>query len=125
MGSDRGPQDEIVVRMMAWASVEPRRMFGCDCYLVSGRLFAFFQDQGVVVRVPPSQREELLADRRASAFTSRRGARFGDWLHLRLPGPADAAFAVVAVEASYRRAQAAPPGKRMPPSTAHRGPIEP
>ena len=124
MGSDRSAQDEIVVRMMGWANVEPRRMFGCDCYLVGGRLFTFFQDQGVVVKVTSSRREELLADRRASAFTSHRGARFGDWLHLRLSGPADAAFALPAVEASYRRAQAAPPGKRMPPSTAHGEPVE-
>jgi len=116
--ADRGTQDEIVARMMGWANVEPRRMFGCDAYLVGGRLFAFFQDDGVVVKVPSPQREELLADARVSPFTVRQGARFGDWLHLRLSGPADAAFALPAVEESYRQAQAAPPGKRR--RTSHR-----
>ena len=112
MGSDGRAQDEIVARMMGWGNVEPRRMFGCDCYLVGGRLFAFFQDGGVVVKVPSLQREELLADARVAPFTPRSGARFGDWLHLRLSGPADAAFALPAVEASYRQAQASPAIRR-------------
>ena len=115
MGSDRSAQDEIVARMMSWAGVEPRRMFGCDAYLVGGRLFAFFQDEGVVVKVPSPRREELLADARVAPFTVRQGARFGDWLHLRLSGPADAAFALSAVEESYRQAQAAPAAKRRQP----------
>jgi hypothetical protein len=113
MGSDPA-QDEIVARMMGWANVEPRRMFGCDAYLVGGRLFAFFQDGGVVVKVPSLRREELLADARVAPFTPRSGARFGDWLHLRLSAPADIALALTAVGESYRRAQAVPPAKRRP-----------
>jgi hypothetical protein len=112
MMSAQRAQDEIVARMMGWANVEPRRMFGTDCYLVGGRLFAFFQDEGVVVKVPWLRREELLTDARVAPFTMRQGARFGDWIHLRLSGPADAAFALAAVEESYRQAQAARPGKR-------------
>ena len=111
MGSDARAQDEIVARMMGWANVEPRRMFGCDAYLVGGRLFAFFQDEGVVVKVPSQRRAELLADARVSPFTPRSGARFGDWLHMRLSGAADAAFALPAVEESYHQAQAAPARK--------------
>jgi hypothetical protein len=118
VAADRSVQDEIVARMMGWANVEPRRMFGTDCYLVGGRLFAFFQGGGVVLKVPSPRREELLADARVSPFTMSQGARFGDWLHLRLSGPADAAFALAAVEESYRRAQAVPPAKRR---TARRG----
>ena len=114
MGSDRSAQDEIMARMMGWAGVEPRRMFGCDAYLVGGRLFAFFQDEGVVVKVPSPRREELLADARVAPFTPRSGARFGDWLHVRLSGPADAAFALPAVEESFRQARAAPAAKRRP-----------
>jgi predicted DNA-binding protein (MmcQ/YjbR family) len=105
-------QDEIEGRMMGWAGVEPRRMFGCDAYLVGGRLFAFFQDDGVVVKVPSPRREELLEDARVAPFTPRSGARFGDWIHIRLSAPADAAFAFGAVEESYGQVQAAPPKKR-------------
>ncbi len=89
-------------------------MFGADCYLVGGRMFAFFQDGGVVVKVPPPRREALLADARAAPFTVSHGVPFGDWLHLRLSGPADAAFALPAVEESYRQAQARPRRRRRP-----------
>jgi hypothetical protein len=115
MSVDQRAQDEIVARMMGWAGVEPRRMFGRDAYLVGGRLFAFFRDEGIVVKVPSPRREELLADARVSVFTANRGDRFGDWIEVRLSGPADAAFALGAVEESYRQAQAAPAAKRRQP----------
>ena len=74
-----------MANLMAWGDVEPRRMFGCDAYLVGGRLCAFFADDGVVVKVPSPQREELLNDPRVSPFTTGRGrGTFGEWLHLRL-----------------------------------------
>ena len=105
-------QTEIVANLMAWGQVEPRRMFGCDAYLVKGKLFAFFVDEGVVVKVPSPQRERLLEDARVSPFTHKRG-RFGDWLHLRLSGPQDVSLALPAVEESYRYVQtAAAQGRR-------------
>ena len=79
-------QAEIVANLMTWGQVEPRRMFGCDAYLVKGKMFAFFQDRGVVVKVPSPQREQLLEDARVTPFTHQRRP-FGDWLHLRLSGP--------------------------------------
>ncbi len=109
MAPDPPAQEEIVVNLMAWANVEPRRMFGCDAYLVGGRLFAFFADDGVVVKVPSPQREELLNDPRVSPFTTGRGrGTFGEWLHLRLGEPPDVALALPAVEGSYRYVQTLP-----------------
>ena len=112
ISADQRAQDEILARMMGWRNVEPRRMFGCDAYLVGGRLFAFFQDEGVVVKVPSPRREQLLTDARAVPFTPRSGVPFGNWLHLGLADPTDAAFALPAVEESYRQAQAAPAARR-------------
>ena len=105
MGAEQ-VQAEIVANLMAWGQVEPRRMFGCDAYLVKGKMFAFFQDEGVVVKVPSPQREQLLEDARVTPFTHERRP-FGDWLHLRLSGPRDVSLALPAVEASYRHVQAA------------------
>jgi TfoX/Sxy family transcriptional regulator of competence genes len=99
-------QSEIVANLMAWGQVEPRRMFGCDAYLVNGKLFAFFEDEGVVVKVPSPQRERLLEDARVSPFTHK-GGQFGVWLHLRLSEPQDVSLALLAVEESYRYAQTA------------------
>jgi TfoX/Sxy family transcriptional regulator of competence genes len=107
MGAEQA-QAEIVANMMAWGQVEPRRMFGCDTYLVGGKLFAFFQDEGVVVKVPAPRREELLKDPRVQVFTVGQGRPSGKWLHLRLSDPQDVSLALPAVEASYRYVQAAP-----------------
>ena len=106
MSLNPSAQQEIVARMMSWGNVEPRRMFGCDAYLVGGKLFAFFQDQGLVVKVPSPQRKELLKDPRVAPF-AHKGVRFGQWLHLRLSAPDDVALALPAVEESYRYVQAA------------------
>ncbi|UCH87730.1 MAG: TfoX/Sxy family protein [Dehalococcoidia bacterium] len=106
-------QSEIVANLMAWGQVEPRRMFGCDAYLVRGKMFAFFQDEGVVVKVPSPQRERLLEDTRVSPFVHQ-GRRFGDWLHLRLSDPQDVSLALPAIEESYRYVQASPARGRRP-----------
>ena len=98
-------QAEIVANLMAWGQVEPRRMFGCDAYLVKGKMFAFFQDEGVVVKVPSPQRERLLQDARVTSFIHQ-GKPFGGWLHLRLSGSQDVSLALPAVEESYRYVQA-------------------
>ena len=100
-------QTEIVANLMAWGQVEPRRMFGCDAYLVKGKMFAFFQDEGVVVKVPAPRREELLKDPRVQVFTAGQGRPSGNWLHVRLSDPQDVSLALPAVEASYRHVQAA------------------
>jgi len=106
MSVDRSAQEEIVVNLMAWGDVEPRRMFGCDCYLVRGRLFVWFERDGLVVKIPSPRREEMLRDARVRPLTTSMGSRFGDWLRLRLSGPDDVPLALPAVQESYRYVQA-------------------
>ena len=102
-------QEELVARLMAWGDVEPRRMFGGDAFLVKGRMFAFFDREGVAFKVPSPQREDLLKDSRVSPLMHRwSGRAFGEWLHLRLTDARDVALALRAVEASYHHAQATP-----------------
>jgi len=97
-----GPeQEEIMAHMMSWGGVEPRRMFGCDAFLVKGKLFAFFDRKGVAVKVPPPLREELLREPWVAPLTHR-GKPFGTWLRLCLRGPQDMATALAAVRESYR-----------------------
>ena len=31
--------DELDALALAWPGISKRRMFGCDCYLVGGRMF--------------------------------------------------------------------------------------
>lgn len=72
--------DELDARALAWPGVSKRRMFGCDAYLVGGRMFAFHGDMGLVVKVPPVERERLLARPDAAPFLMRPGVPFGEWV---------------------------------------------
>ena len=72
--------EELDARALAWPGVTKRRMFGCDAYLVGGRMFAFQGDMGLVVKVPPAERDRLLARPDAAPFLVRPGVAFGEWV---------------------------------------------
>ena len=42
-------RESLEYEILHWPHVSSRRMFGCPAYLVSGRLFAFLVNEGVVV----------------------------------------------------------------------------
>jgi len=75
--------DELDARALGWPGVSKRRMFGCDCYLVGGRMFAFWGDMGLVVKVPPADRERLLTRPDAAPALMRPGVPFGEWVQWR------------------------------------------
>jgi hypothetical protein len=75
--------EELDARALTWPGVTKRRMFGCDAYLVGGRMFAFQGDMGLVVKVPPADRERLLARPDAAPFLVRPGVPFGEWVQWR------------------------------------------
>lgn len=75
--------DELDARALTWPGVSKRRMFGCDAYLVGGRMFAFHADIGLVVKAPPADRERLLARPDAAPFLMRPGVPFGEWVQWR------------------------------------------
>jgi len=75
--------EELDARPLTWPGVSKRRMFGCDCYLVEGRMFAFRGDMGLVLKLPPADRERLLARPDAAPFLMRPGVPFGEWVQWR------------------------------------------
>ena len=88
--------EELDARALTLPGVGKRRMFGCDCYLVGGRMFAFRGDMGLVVKVPPADRERLLARPDAAPFLMRPGVPFGEWVQLRpRPGEEDLALSIL------------------------------
>lgn len=48
------------------ADIEHRSMFGCPCCFVHGQMFFAVHGEGLVVRLPEAEREELLAVEGAS-----------------------------------------------------------
>lgn len=109
-------QEELGALLMGWPQVDTRRMFGCQAFLVGGKLFAFLTEGGVVLKLPVSRREELLDRLRARPFMHR-GVPFGAWVELPLAAPADLDQARVAVGKSYAYVQArarSSPGRPSP-----------
>jgi hypothetical protein len=92
--------DELDVRALAWPGVSKRRMFGGDCYLVGGRMFAFRGDMGLVVKVPPAARERLLVRPGAAPFLMRPGVPFGEWVQWR-PRPEETDLALATLQSAF------------------------
>lgn len=68
------PSAELIARfdacLPADLRVERRKMFGCPCAFVNGKMFAVLHEQRVVLRLPEARRAALLAAGTASAFSA-------------------------------------------------------
>jgi hypothetical protein len=92
--------EEVETRAMAWPGVSKRRMFGSDCYLVEGRMFAFWQSTSLVLKLPPADRDRLLARPDASPFLMRPGVPFGEWVQWR-PRPDETEPALSLLQSAF------------------------
>jgi len=92
--------EELDAHALTWPRVSKRRMFGGDCYLVGGRMFAFWGDMGLVVKIPPADRERLLARPDAAPFLMRPGVPFGEWVQWR-PGPEETDLALSTLQSAF------------------------
>ena len=92
--------EELDARAMAWPGVSKRRMFGSDCYLVEGRMFAFWEGTSLVLKLPPADRDRLLARPDASPFLMRPGVPFGQWVQWR-PRPDETELALSLLQSAF------------------------
>jgi TfoX/Sxy family transcriptional regulator of competence genes len=92
--------DELDACALSWRRVSKRRMFGADCYLVEGRMFAFWDDTSLVLKLPPADRDRLLARPDASPFLMRPGVPFGEWVQWRLP-PGETELALSLLQSAF------------------------
>ncbi len=85
-------------------NVTTRKMFGAEAYFHGRRMFAFLREDLVVLKLPESQREELLEARAARPFLVNENASFGRWVEI--PGTGEAAgLAVRLVQSAYEAAR--------------------
>jgi TfoX/Sxy family transcriptional regulator of competence genes len=92
--------DQVETRAMTWPGVSKRRMFGSDCYLVQGRMFAFWESRSLVLKLPPADRDRLLARSDASPFLMRPGVPFGEWVQWR-PGADETELALSLLRSAF------------------------
>ncbi|HMU61702.1 MAG TPA: TfoX/Sxy family protein [Gemmatimonadales bacterium] len=85
-------------------NVTTRKMFGAEAYFHGRRMFAFLREDLVVLKLPESQREELLEAKAARPFLVNENAGFGRWVEI--PGTGEAAErAVLLVQSAYAAAK--------------------
>jgi TfoX/Sxy family transcriptional regulator of competence genes len=85
-------------------NVTTRKMFGAEAYFHGRRMFAFLREDVVVLKLPESQREELLEARAARPFLVNENAGFGRWVEV--PGLGDAPRrAAELVQSAYEAAR--------------------
>jgi TfoX/Sxy family transcriptional regulator of competence genes len=67
------PAPELIGRFERWLpkdeQVRRRKMFGCPCAFVNGNMFVGVYQQNLVVRLPETRRNQLIAAKRAKPFT--------------------------------------------------------
>jgi len=85
-------------------NVTTRKMFGAEAFFHGRRMFAFLREDLVVLKLPESQREELLEAKAARPFLVNENAGFGRWIEV--PGSgSDAERAVTLVQSAYNAAR--------------------
>lgn len=85
-------------------NVTTRKMFGAEAYFHGSRMFAFLREDLVVLKLPESQREELLEAKAARPFLVNENAGFGRWVEI--PGTGEAAArAVLLVQSAHAAAK--------------------
>ena len=82
-------------------NVTTRKMFGAEAFFHGRRMFAFLREDLVVLKLPESQREELLEAKAARPFLVNENAGFGRWVEV--PGAGE--DAVLLVQSAYNAAK--------------------
>ena len=115
--------------MLALPEVSTKRMFGADAFFTHGRMFAFLFDEAIVLRLPESDRDEMLAARVARPFLTGPTASFGRWVEVSIAANGSAAQACRLAASAHALAQSPDhdgPRTRRPPlkrrSPARRSP---
>ena len=111
--------------ILALPDVSTKRMFGADAFFTRSRMFAFLFDEAIVLRLPDSDREEVLAARLARPFLTGPTASFGRWVEVSIADRVGAVQACRLSASAHALAQSPdhdgprtrrPPLKRRTPS---------
>jgi hypothetical protein len=64
--------------------VTSKKMFGDQAFFVAGRMFAFRRDGALVLKLPETERREVLATGHGKPFLVADHVPFGRWVEVRL-----------------------------------------
>jgi TfoX/Sxy family transcriptional regulator of competence genes len=86
--------------------VTPKRMFGAEAFFTRHGMFAFLLDDAIVLKLPESERAEVLASRTGRPFLTSEKAPFGRWVEVGLTGSEASARALALARSAHALAQA-------------------
>lgn len=124
MARTRNDAYEVVAAALrAMPDVATRRMFGALAFFTSGRMFAFLFDEAIVLKLPESERQDVLDARHARPYLTGERAPFGRWVESPIHGSEAASRAIRLAAAAHALAQSPQQDgpRRRRPATRRRG----
>jgi len=94
-------RQQIEADLLARPEVTPRNMMGTTCYLVRGRMFAFWVADGLVAKLSDRTRQEFLDRKQGALFQGPQGRGFGEWTTLHLAKQEDLEGALTGAKSAY------------------------
>jgi hypothetical protein len=114
----RNDAHEVVqAAILAMPQVTTKRMFGAEAFFTNGRMFAFLFDEAIVLKLPESDRQDVLDTRLARPFLTSEHAPFGRWVEAGIHGSEAASRAIRLAASAHALAQSPQhdgPRKRRP-----------
>jgi TfoX/Sxy family transcriptional regulator of competence genes len=107
----------VEAALQAMPAVTTKRMFGAEAFFTFGRMFAFLFDEAIVLKLPESERQDVLDARHARPFLTGERAPFGRWVETTIRGSESASRAIRLAAAAHALAQSPQhdgPRKRRP-----------
>ena len=102
----RSDAHEVVqAAILAMPQVTTKRMFGAEAFFTGGRMFAFLFDEAIVLKLPESERQDVLDTRVARPFLTNERAPFGRWVESGIHGSEAASRAIRLAAAAHALAQ--------------------
>jgi hypothetical protein len=99
----KGLREAFEAEVLGWPQVDYKKMFGCPCYLINGKMFAGLVTKGIVItKLNDTEKEELNKLRKIKPFEA--GDRvIKSWVQLDLESE-DLKQVIPFVKKSYERA---------------------
>lgn len=95
----------VQAAILAMPQVSTKRMFGAEAFFTGGRMFAFLFDEAIVLKLPESERQDVLDTRVARPFLTSERAPFGRWVESAIHGSEAASRAIRLAAAAHALAQ--------------------
>jgi TfoX N-terminal domain len=98
-------REVVQAAILAMPLVTTKRMFGAEAFFTGGRMFAFLFEEAIVLKLPESERQDVLDTRIARPYLTNELAPFGRWVESGIHGSEASSRAIRLAAAAHALAQ--------------------